>query len=984
MNSFEEAYQEIKTLVKNFKDNENYYLSASYSEMDARRDFIDKFFVALGWDVYHNTQKNPYEQEVKVEKNVAVGKAQKRADYSFCISPNYRDTKFYVEAKKPSKNLFNPDYYFQAIRYGWNANTPIVILTDFEEFHIIDSRFKPDIKSALDRKIERFHYSEYLDKEKLSRIYYLLSHKSVADNSIEKFSAELPKPKGKTVQRGLFKGGYQRIDESFLEELDEIRITLAKIFKKNNPQLSSEELTEATQRTIDRLVFIRFLEDKLIEGEHYVSGFGEKYSVWKDFINASKYLDNKYNGVVFKRHPIIDSPAFKEADDIYFGRICEDLSHENSPYDFNAIPIHILGSIYERFLGKVIHATNKQVKIEEKPEVKKAGGVYYTPQYIVKYIVDNTVGKLIQNKTPAEISKLKFADIACGSGSFLITIYDTLLQYIGNWYQEHPDKAKKDKCIFKDGQWVLSLKQKQEILLNNIYGVDIDFQAVDVTQLSLFLKLLEDETTATANDMQVLFKEKILPDLSKNIVCGNSLIGTDIYDGCMFPTDEERKINAMNFEDVFPEIMKNGGFDAIVGNPPYVKARDYDKDKDYYRNYLNNSSQYTTLTLMWDLYIPFLEKGLRLLKHKGKLGYIIPDTLEKASYASKMKVYLIENFFVPQIDFFPNSYIFKSQGKVIGVKNIVLFVNKSKGDKTVRITHEKNYEKVIKSESVDFNEEIFTITSSQVNFQHNYTIKLGDICLTSYGLRLNSDKQDKKYKFKKTDLISDLPSKRFWKEFTEGKYINRYLINKTKYLEWDSDRCPVRLVRPTFKELYLPEKLLLGRQTKSIAYDNKGYIVDNTIIVCSLHKNYSKVNNNNINKYYKNILDKDRVQLINISQDYSIKYILGILNSRFTKYYLKILSKGAIDIFPDDWKEIPICKIDFTNPSDKSNHDKIVQLVDQMLEAKKQLQKVTTDKDKTYYERKCETLDRQIDQLVYELYGLTEEEIKIVEGDKSE
>lgn len=444
MSSFETAFKIVKELSGSFKENERKYLSSAYQEAEVRKDFIDKFFIALGWDVNHDMQKNPYEQEVKVEKGMNIGKAQKRADYAFYLKPNYNDVKFFVEAKKPARSLSNPDDYFQAIRYGWNANTPLVILTDFEELHILDSRFKPDIKNSLDRKIERFHYSEYENEEKFRRIYHLFSRESVNENFIQKKADDLPKPKGKGYQKGLFKGGYQSIDESFLIELDEIRLALAKSFKKKNPGLESEELTEAAQRTIDRLVFIRFLEDKLIEPEHYVSEFGNNNSPWKDFINVSRRMDAKYNGVVFKKHSLIDSDSFPGADDIEFANICNDLSHINSPYDFNYIPIHILGSIYERFLGKVIHATAKQVKIEEKPEVRKAGGVYYTPQYIVKYIVDNTVGKLIEGKTPNEISKLKFADISCGSGSFLITVYDTILQYAGKWYNEHPENAKKD------------------------------------------------------------------------------------------------------------------------------------------------------------------------------------------------------------------------------------------------------------------------------------------------------------------------------------------------------------------------------------------------------------------------------------------------------------------------------------------------------------------------------------------------------------
>src|ERR1035437_6661126 len=467
MSTFNAAFKLVSDLVKDFKENEKSYLQPNYSEADVRNDFINKFFIALGWDLRHEYQKNPYEQEVRVEKPVHVAKAQKRADYTFYLSPNFRDVKYFVEAKKPYHDLENKDYFFQTIRYGWNANTPIAVLTDFEEFIILDCRYRPDINDILNFKIKRFHYSEYANEDKFKEIYFLFSREAVSDNSLGKYSDSLPKPKGKTVQRGLFAGGFQSIDEAFLEELDEIRNDLAKSFKKNNSHLTSEELTEATQRPIDRLVFIKFLEDKLIEPHHYVSGFGDRRSAW------------------------------------------EDLSHENTPYNFDAIPIHILGSIYERFLGKVVNATDKRVTIEEKPEVRKAGGVYYTPQYIVNYIVDHTIGKLVEGKTPKEIAKMRFADIACGSGSFLITVYERLLDYHKRWYINNPKQAKKDGCILYENVYRLSLQQKQKILTNNIYGVDLDHQAVEVTELSLYLKLLEDETTATANDTWVMFKEKL-------------------------------------------------------------------------------------------------------------------------------------------------------------------------------------------------------------------------------------------------------------------------------------------------------------------------------------------------------------------------------------------------------------------------------------------------------------------------------------------
>jgi len=611
---FNEAYQSVKQLVNDFKENEKIYLSVNYSEADVRNDFINKFFIALGWDVRHEQQKNPYEQEVRVEKPVLVAKAQKRADYTFYLAPNFRDVKFFIEAKKPAHSLENRDFFFQTVRYGWNANTPIAVLTDFEEFIILDCRFKPEINEILNYKIKSFNYNDYADEEKFKEIYFLFSHQSIAEGSIEKYADSLPKPKGKKLKA--VKAEAQTIDESFLEELDEIRTQLAKSFKKNNTHLTSEELTEATQRTIDRLVFIKFLEDKLIEPHHYVSTFtnppslppftkgraGEGSTAWEKFIRASIILDAKYNGVVFKKS-LVDTKNIIEPDDKTFSQICEKLSHENTPYNFDAIPIHILGSIYERFLGKVVNATDKRVTIDEKPEVRKAGGVYYTPQYIVNYIVDNTIGKLIADKTPKEIAKMRFADIACGSGSFLITVYERLLDYHKRWYLEHTEQAKKDGCILYEGAYRLSLQQKKDILTNNIYGVDLDHQAVEVTQLSLYLKLLEDETTATANDTWVMFKEKLLPNLNKNIVNGNSLIGTDILNPTLLsanidltPTPlltkergtrgevDELRLKPMDFEKTFPDVMKQGGFDAIVGNPPYGAEL-----SEFEKSFLNNS-----------------------------------------------------------------------------------------------------------------------------------------------------------------------------------------------------------------------------------------------------------------------------------------------------------------------------------------------------------------------------------------------------------
>ena len=183
------------------------------------------------------------------------------------------------------------------------------------------------------------------------------------------------------------------------------------------------------------------------------------------------------------------------------------------------MPADILGQVYEQFLGQVIRITPaRQVKIEPKPEVKKAGGVYYTPTYIVDYIVKNTVGKLVDGKTPRQLVKIRVLDPACGSGSFLIGAYQFLL----NWYRDEyvkdgPQKHKNEIVRDEVGNWRLTLNEKKKILTRHIYGVDIDTQAVEVTKLSLLLKVLEGESQFK------LFHERALPDLGNNIKCGNSL-----------------------------------------------------------------------------------------------------------------------------------------------------------------------------------------------------------------------------------------------------------------------------------------------------------------------------------------------------------------------------------------------------------------------------------------------------------------------------
>jgi type I restriction-modification system DNA methylase subunit len=629
--SYESAFARVHALVEDFKAHEQAYRASTYTEVELRQDFLDKFLAALGWDVAHEVQKDPFQQEVKVERNVRVGLAKRRADYAFYLAPNFKDVRFFVEAKKPSSEIASPANYFQATRYGWNSQTPLVVLTTFADFHVLDCRYKPSLDPAPGVAVLRFHYSEYTDPEKFPKIYYLFSREAVADGSLERFAEQLPKRKGRAVQRTLFRVGDQRIDEVFLEELDEYRRDLALSLKRTNQDLDGDSLTEITQRILDRLVFIRFLEDKGIEPDPIVESFGRTHSAWADFVSACRRLNGIYNGIVFKEHPLIESASLK-VDASVFATICFQLSSASSPYDFNSIPIHILGSIYERFLGKVIEATSRKAEVVEKPAVRRSGGVYYTPEYIVRYMVEKTVGVVIRGKAPGHIAAMHFADIACGSGSFLLGVYDYLIRYHAEWYNAHPGKARKmDIVKHEDGTLHVSLAKKREILVNNIFGVDLDHQAVEVAQLSLYLKLLEEESAVTAHAHQLEFHETLLPSLNKNIQNGNSLISTDILDSSLFAGVDEHKLNPLSFPDAFPAIRDAGGFDVVLGNPPYIRMEAFKALKAYLADHYQVHEERA------DIYAYMLERALRLLKLGGMLGMIVSNKFMKAKYGRPLR-----------------------------------------------------------------------------------------------------------------------------------------------------------------------------------------------------------------------------------------------------------------------------------------------------------------------------------------------------------
>src|SRR3989338_5096702 len=544
------APKEILELIERFDNNRESYRSGTYNETQLRREFVDPFFGILGWDV---NNKNGYAEAYKDvihEDSIKIGGLTKAPDYCFRIGGV---RKFFVETKRPSVNLKDDiSPAFQLRRYALSAKLPLSILTDFEEFAVYDCRVKPNKtdKASTARIMYVGNCAEFT--QHWDEIASIFSRDAVLKGSFDRY-AESSKAKKGTAE----------VDTAFLKEIESWRDALARSLALRNPELSQRDLNFAVQRTIDRIIFLRICEDRGIERYGQLMSLQNGNRMYERLCELFYRADERYNSGLFhfqkeksRAEPpdtltiglIIDNKPLKD--------IIKNLYYPDSPYEFSVLSADILGQVYEQFLGKVIRLTEgHRAVVEEKPEVRKAGGVYYTPTYIVDYIVKNTVGQLVNSKiqnpkskikdiTPKDISKIRILDPACGSGSFLLGAYQYLLDWHRDWYiANSPEKwaTGRSPALYQSGKsevrspksetdnWRLTTAERRRILLNNIYGVDIDPQAVEVTKLSLLLKVLEGESEQTIVKQLKMFHERALPDLGNNIKCGNSLIGTDFY-----------------------------------------------------------------------------------------------------------------------------------------------------------------------------------------------------------------------------------------------------------------------------------------------------------------------------------------------------------------------------------------------------------------------------------------------------------------------
>jgi len=953
----------LDKLVRRFESDRSHYLSKSYSEAQARVDFITPFFKALGWDVENEEGLPHHAREVVVE---AAEDTRGRPDYSFRVSGQ---AKFFVEAKAPSEELDTAKHVIQAKTYAWNTKQVFfVLLTDFEEFRFYDASIQPDERKPEEGLLLKLKYTDYIaGLEKL----WAFSKEQVLAGSLEAML-----PRDRRTQRLRIP-----VDTVFLDEMTGWREELARNVYKNDPGLTAKQLNEIVQRLLDRIVLIRIAEDRRVIEKNQLRDVveewkarGGKFHIFEWLNDLFHRINEDFNGEIFKPHLSEDI----KIDSDVLARIIERLYPPKSPYRFDVIGVELLGSIYERYLGKTIRPTAKTVRVEEKPEVRKAGGVYYTPKYIVDYIVKNTVGKVIEGKTPKQIEKICILDPACGSGSFLIGAFQCLIDYHTRWFLDHPAVERRGKAqplefmhevhTDPDGSHRLSIYRKVRILRNNLFGVDIDPQAVEITMMSLYLKALEGERS------QLPPKQHLLPELKENIICGNSLIGPDIYEqGTLFADAERDRINAFHWNsDVagFGRIMKKGGFDCVISNPPW--GGDIDKELPYLHSRYPATTQEHT-----DSFKIFIEAGNRLTRNGGRTSMIVPSTILRQGRLRDVRQLLLSNSVLSVVDL--GEGVFKGV-----VAPSCIYVARRGGPParhTVRIrdlsrVSDTERPKLLLSEVTKLDtiarQSVLT-DNAELELDETPSLRRGPVSplgevpefsckdaginyqRVGVGMRVkgNSDLADRLlYEGKQQRSIDRM----YWK----GSDIGRYWISKTTERFCRPDIRPrknevVHLNEDVFRTV---PKILLRQTADTLiaTMDYRGVWFGRSII-----------------------------SIVKESGDYKLEYPLGLLNSRYLRHVYEELVHESGRVFAQvklsKVRQLPFRRINFSDPPDKARHDKMAELVGRMLDLNKRKHSgKLAPSDTQRLEREIAATDAEIDNLVYKLYGITNEERKVIEG----
>jgi len=589
--------------------------------MQLRTDFLDPLFELLGWDIKNTAGKTTNEREVLLEEVLksTVYEHSKKPDYTFRL---FSERKYFVEAKKPCISIENNiECAKQTRRYGFTAKLKISVLCNFEYLLIYDCSVEVKENDIHDKAlIKKYHYTEYIDK--IDELKTLLGKDSVYSGLFDNNWQDIAKNLNKFS-----------IDKLFLKQINNWRKLLGTEILKYDATISEQLLNDYVQSYINRIIFLRVCEDRNLETYQTLLQFADRNDFMALYYKFSE-ADRKYNSGLFDQ--FLSKEIIGDISSVFW-IIIRQLYYPESPYSFSVFSSDILGSIYEIFLTEKLAHKDGSIKLIKKPE-NVDRDIITTPVYIIKAIFEKSVVPFVSGKNIDEIISCKFADIACGSGAFLLELFQLLNDTLIDYYLVN-DKSQLIQIGINT--YKLPFELKRRILLKCIYGIDKDFNAVEATKFGLLLKLLEGEESSTLPG-----KMPLLPDLCDNIYYGNSLISQKDVKG----KKAKAVINPFDFE--------NKQFDVIVGNPPYMKSEDMKRITPH--EFPIYKKKYISAYKQFDKYFIFIERALELLKDNGQLGFIIPAKLFKVGAGLKLRKLLKSNGYLNAIVSFGANQVFKS------------------------------------------------------------------------------------------------------------------------------------------------------------------------------------------------------------------------------------------------------------------------------------------------------------------------------------
>lgn len=993
--------QEIKkiihALVEKYESNRDFYRTSKFNETQVRNEFLDPLFEVLGWDIRNMSGKKTNEREVLLEESLKADAAtySKKPDYTFRL---FGERKFFLEAKKPCVDISTDDNPAKQVRrYGYTANLKISVLSNFEDLYIYDTSYKVEDGDTLTKaRIKAYHYTDY--ENAVEELLELLGKESVYTGHFEEVWND--------IELNVI---HKSVDSLFLEQINQWRLMLGQQILSYDSDLKIDYLGDIVQSYINKILFLRVCEDRNIETYQRLLTIADHNS-HEELVAKFKEADNKYNSGLFEE--LISEDVIGNISSSFW-TIIRQLYFPESPYSFTVLSSDILGRIYEIFLAEKLAVVDGELKIVKKPENAERD-IVTTPNFVVREILRQTAVEILQDKTVDEINNLKCADIACGSGAFLLELYQLLYDSLVDYYLEND----RSKLVQTDiGTYKLPYEMKRNLLVNCIYGVDKDFNAVEACKFGLLLKLLEDEDVISLSSFH-----PILPDLSNNIFYGNSLLSTaDV------PVGDALEINPFDFG--------NRAFDLIVGNPPYMKTEDIKaftpKEKPLYEK----GDGYTSAYKQYDKYFLFIERALNLLKPDGYLGYIVPSKFMKVGAAKELRNLIASNAYLKTMISFGAHQVFADKSTYTCI--IVLEKNKHENFKYSEVSdfigwrvRDVNAYKFSERPSITINANTWVLCTDEhlplLNAVTTHTKPLGDMVGEDYifnGIQTSANKvyvfvplseTRTTYTFKAFDgneyEVEKAVTKPYFKTAQGAEAMNTYRTfkpNARVFFPYRKDNnghlqlVPLTTIQrryPLFYTFLMAAKSELNKVSRDIqpkpATANEWYrygrhqsleaceIEEKMIVGVLAQADKYAIDNNGTLVSSGGTAGYCLVSVPSDSQ-YSIYYIQAILGSIqgewLASLYGEIFRGGYIARGTKVLKQIPIREIDFTNQNERNTHDDIANRQKKLIELGDKISKVAKNR------RSLIPLQRQFDLLKQEqqnainvLYGMTNDEVSLI------